>query len=88
MDSVLLVDQSDPTRLYQQGKAVEAQRALYDLKAMTEDNDDEVVKAVKSAIDRTNQLVGLLLASRLVVRHPVQAPQVTLEEYASKERES
>jgi len=78
MDSVLLQDQSDPTRLYQQGKAVEAQRALYDLRGMTEDEDEEVMKGVKSAIDRVNQLVGLLLASRLVVRKPLQAPQTTL----------
>lgn len=85
MDSVTLIEQSDPTRLYQQGKAVEAQRALFDLKVMTEEDDEEVQKAAKAAIDRVHLLVGLLLCSRLVVKKPVQGPQMTIEEYATKE---
>ena len=84
MDSVSLIEQSDPTRLYQQGKAVEAQRALIDLKVMTEDEDEEVQKAARAALDRVHMLVGLLLSSRLTVKKPVQAPQMTIEEYAGK----
>ncbi len=78
MDSVLLLDQNDATRLYQQAKAVEAQRALLDLKAMTEDKDDEVVAQAKKSLAQTHMLVGLLLCSRLTVRKPVPRPQEEL----------
>lgn len=78
MDAVLLLDQKDPTRLYQQAKAVEAQRALLDLKGMTEGEDDEVLAQVKKSLAQIHALVGLLLCSRLTVRKPVPRPQEEL----------
>jgi hypothetical protein len=76
---VLLKDGSDPVRLYQQGKAVEAQQCLSDLRGYTdEENDKDVHKVVSAALDRVNQLVGLLLQHRLTTRGPVEAPQTSL----------
>jgi hypothetical protein len=72
MDSVLLVDMSDPVRLYQQAKAVEAQRCLYDLAGYIDEKEQpDLLKVVDQSLAKVNQLVGQVMASRLTVRKPV-----------------
>lgn len=75
MDSVLLKSTNDQKEAYFQAKAIEAQRAVSCVRNFCDPKRDaEVFKVADQALQRINQLVGLVLAPRLVVREPVLEP--------------
>ena len=70
-NSVSLVPMDNKMLNYQQVKAVEAQRALYEFRCYCDvEAQSELVKVVDAAIAKVNQLVGQAMSNRLVVRNP------------------
>jgi hypothetical protein len=79
-DHVSLIPMKGGPLTYQQAKAVEAQRALYDLRAMVDiEAQQELLKVVDKSIAAVNLLVGTVLASRLVLKGPIEKLQEELD---------
>jgi hypothetical protein len=84
---VRLAPMADKMLNYQQCKAVEAQRALYEFRAYTDvEAQAELIKVVDAALAKVNQLVGQAMSNRLVVKNPGQRLQEELD--FQREREA